>query len=793
MTTRMLINATVANELRIAIVEDGELIELDIETADQNQLKGNIYKGVVHNVEQSLAACFVDIGGHKQGFLPFGDIAPSVYSRKWNQGESPRITDVIKRGQEIVVQVQKDAIGEKGATLTTYLSLPGRFTVLLPGSDANGVSRKIDDETARKKIRAVASKIEKPEDCGFIVRTSGLGQTRAAIQKDLNNVIAIYEKVNKSAAIARAPSLLYAEPDLVARTLRDFFNEDIDEVWIDSREEYETARRYFEDLMPSEAERIHWYQNPIPIFAYHHVEEQIEATFHRTVALPSGGSIVIDETEALVAIDVNSGKMTSEKDHEDTVFKTNLEAAEVAAQQLKLRDLGGIVVIDFIDMELRKNEQAVEKALLEVSKQDKARYKISKINAQGLCVLTRQRIRQGMRRAFQRRCQTCVGTGWIRTPESHSLSLLRRVETRLAQGGVGEVRVSTHRETAEYLLNMKRAELMALEREHRCRILVAAKSEMDRNADDVVFLSKGEMLAEITDRLPPREERRLDRSSKRKRIKKRRAAELEGPANGEPRGEGGEGERLERSGKRRRRSRRDRGSEMGLQSGEANGHDLRLAASNDSEAPAPNGSDSGERPSANRGAHKGATFTGRPPPEVLARLKAERRARMMNQRPGRAAQPIGTAAMDVTSSPPSPAPPSSEPSSNGVEIRPPSEISAIPETLETPMLEAIEVDYATEGPPEPFEAPVSAVARAEREFEAAAVSTFGHRESEPAVEPKAHQMPLAVREDGEVAPLVDGAAAPATGGLAEPRKPGLLERLRGAGRPPLGPPPDGDA
>ncbi|MCK6549522.1 Rne/Rng family ribonuclease, partial [Myxococcota bacterium] len=642
MTTRMLINATVADELRIAIVEDGELVELDIETTDQNQLRGNIYKGVVHNVEQSLAACFVDIGGHKQGFLPFDEITPNLYGRKVKDGENVRITDVIKRGQEIVVQVMKDAVGEKGATLTTHLSIPGRFTVLMPGSDASGVSRKIEDETARKKIRAIAAKIERPEDCGFIVRTAGLGQGRTAIQKDLNLVIALYEKVQKSASIARAPSLLYAEPDLISRTLRDFFSDEIDEVWIDSREEYEAARSYFEELMPEFVERIQWYQNPIPIFAYYHVEEQIEATFHRQVQLPSGGSIVIDQTEALVAIDVNSGKNTSERDHEDTVYKTNLEAAEEVARQLKLRDLGGIIVVDFIDMELRKNERSVEKALAEAAKLDKARYKISKINAQGLCVLTRQRIRQGMRRAFQRRCSVCAGTGWLRTPESHSLSLLRRVETRLAQGGVGEVRVSTHRETAEFILNHKRSELLALEREYHCRIIISARLEMDRDADDVVFLSKGEMLAEITDRLPPREERRDLRSLRRRKKKKKALAAVAGEAEAHEDLDEAEAtdqatrtersERVERKEKRKKR-RRDREGREGREKrvADAPAEAAAEAQVEGGEAAVDGSEGQPQAPRAERaptpeemGRFDGtgaATFTGRPPPEVLERLR----------------------------------------------------------------------------------------------------------------------------------------------------------------------------
>lgn len=654
MTIKMLINATAQNELRIAVVEDGELAELDIEAAETSTLKGNIYKGVVHNVEGSLEAAFVDIGSHKQGFLPFSEIKPDQFYRRWSAKEAPRITDVVRRGQDIVVQVAKDAIGDKGVTLTTYLSLAGRYTVLMPGSDAGGISRKIEDDKMRKRIRAMASKLEKPEGCGFIVRTAGLNQTRVGIQKDLTAVSAQFEKVKKAAEIARAPSILYAEPDLVARTLRDFFNEDIDEVWIDTKEEYDAAVQYFEEVMPDSLDRLHYYSNPIPIFAYHHVEEQIESTFERRVGLPSGGSIVVDQTEALVAIDVNSGKNTREGGHEDTVFATNCEAAEEIARQLKLRDLGGIVVIDFIDMEMTKHKREVEKVLAEAAKDDKARYKISRINSKGLCVLTRQRIRQGMRRAFQHRCETCGGTGWRRSAESHSLSLVRRVEARLAQGGVGEARVTTHRETAEYLLNERRAQLMALERQYDCRIVVRARPDIDRGTDEVKFLSKGEVLAEITDKLPPREDRRRDRAQrKRRRAKKRREANVD---TGEVAVSDVPSKSKSKSKRKRRRGDREEGGS------EARGGE-QIAARGDKSASAPEAR--GGSPTLE--AKGDTTFTGRPSAEMLERLRAERQARRSrreNQRgpenpangadaPAKAATPA-TVSEEARSGPPAP-------------------------------------------------------------------------------------------------------------------------------------------
>ncbi len=580
MTVRMLVNATAPNELRIAVVEDGELVELDVEAAEKSTLRGNIYKGVIHNVEGSLEAAFVDIGSHKQGFLPFSEVSEESFDRP-SKSKDPKINEVLKRGQEIVVQVAKDAVGEKGATLTTYLSIPGRYTVLMPGSDSSGaISRKIEDDKTRKRIKAMAQKLEKPEDCGFIIRTAGLNQTRVAIQRDLDKVGSQWTKLQKASKIARAPSILHAEPDLVARTLRDFFTDDIDEVLIDTKDEYEAAVAYFDEVMPDYRERLKHYQNPIPIFAYHRVEEQIESTFERRVPLPSGGSIVIDETEALVAVDVNSGKMTSEGDHEGTVFKTNVEAAEEVARQLRLRDLGGIVVVDFIDMEMTKHKREVEKVLAEAATDDKARWKISRINSKGLCVFTRQRIRQGMRKAYQHRCGVCDGTGWMRTAESHSLSLMRRIETRLAQGGVGEVRVKTHRETAEYLNNHRRSEILSLERQYHCRVVVVARPDIDRSHDEVQFLSHGELLAEITDKLPPRE-RRKERRGKRRRKRKKRDDEMIEATE----------EKEDKPRKKRSRKRR---------------------------------SETEEAPIAAKG---DTTFTGKPSPEMLAKLKAEREER----------------------------------------------------------------------------------------------------------------------------------------------------------------------
>lgn len=730
MTTRMLINATVPEELRIAVVEDGELVDLDIESVEGSSIKGNIYKGVVHNVEASLAAAFINFGDHKQGFLPFDEVSPDLFGKKWDKKEPPRITDVLKRGQEIVVQAAKDPVGEKGAALTTYLSIPGRFTVLMPGSDARGISRKVEDGATRKQVKAIAEEITVPEGCGFIIRTAGLDQPKEAIQRDLDRLADILANIDRTAKIARAPSILHSEPDLIVRTLRELFNEDIDEVLIDSREEYEATRSYFEELMPQYVERIKHYQNPIPIFTYHHVEEQVEATFQRVVPLPSGGSIVIDETEAMTAIDVNSGKMTSERDHEETVYKTNLEAAHVIAQQLRLRDHGGIVVIDFIDMEMSKHNRAVEAALKDAAADDKARVKVSRILSNGLCIVTRQRIRGGIKKTTRHRCPACGGTGWLRSPESHSLSLLKRIEARLAQGEVEEVRVSTHKMTAEFLLNHKRSELLGLERQYRCRILVVVKLELDRATDEVKFLSKGELLQEMTDKLPPREKRKKLSERKKKKPRKGRGDREEGA----PRAPKAPASRPERSER----------------------HDRPELTEPPSEG--------------------GVTFTGRPPKELIEKIRREAEERR-KARAGRSVAREGDEAPPGGAAPPEPPPPSQTPA--------PAE--SWTSVFSTPPVEVAEDMIEDSRTPEPTEA-ADGLAAAEPEDEDVSASD---RPSKPPRKPRTRARSARGRgrkdggsEEGAALAEEERGSEPPPGAPSEeePQSGGFLKRLLGGGR-----------
>jgi ribonuclease E len=490
----MLINASAEEEVRVAIVEDGVLTDLDVETASREKIRGNIYKGIVANVEASLDAAFIEFGHAKQGFLAFDDLRPELWDPSWKGEGRPRITDVLHRRQEIVVQVIKEEMGSKGAAVTSYLSLPGRYVVLMhSGGGRGGVSRKIEDEKARQKAKETLDKLKAPDDLGIIIRTAGTGRSRAELQKDLNSLSRQWQKMMESADIARAPSLLYREPDLVVRTIRDYLAPDVDEVLIDDPDEHEEAVLYFSGGPPpaaepeavapppsvaekSDSDRIKLYQGNVPLFEKFGVESQIEALYKRVAPLPSGGSISIDQTEALVAIDVNSGRSTRESDHESTVYKTNLEAAAEIARQLRLRDMGGIVVVDFIDMESRRHDRDVESRVKEAVKTDKARVKVGRISDNGLLEITRQRLRQAHRLVSHEPCPSCKGTGVIRAVPGQAVAALRELQTRAAGGGglLSAVSARLPVEVANHLQNHKRLELEAVAGQWNLRVEVLA-------------------------------------------------------------------------------------------------------------------------------------------------------------------------------------------------------------------------------------------------------------------------------------------------------------------------------
>jgi len=493
MIRKMLINSVDPEESRMAIVEDGMLAELIIETSLQELCRGNIYNGKIVNIEPSLQATFVEYSDGRHGFLPFSEIHPSYYaphSEESRREGRPRIQDVIKRHQEVIVQVEKEETATKGAALTTYISLPGRYLVLMPGSDGGGISRKIEGEKERRKIKEIVHELEVPEGMGLIVRTAGLERNKSDLAKDLHYLLRLWESILAKSKKASSPSLIYQERDLVIRSIRDYFTPDIDEVLIDNKEVYNRAKDFFRAVMPRYQNKVTLYGEKRPLFSKYELEKQLEIIYERKVPLKSGGSIVIDPTEALVAVDVNSGRATQERGMEETAFKTNLEAAEEIACQLRLRDLGGLVVIDFIDMWDRKHKQEVERSLRNALKPDKARVETGRIGRFGLLELSRQRIRPAVSGRSFIPCANCSGSGLVKSTEAAALNVMRRIQAGLAKGGCIQVRVEVPEEVATYLLNQKRAELFRLEKQYGLKIQIVGELGLPSHEYNVEFSRK---------------------------------------------------------------------------------------------------------------------------------------------------------------------------------------------------------------------------------------------------------------------------------------------------------------
>jgi ribonuclease E len=512
MSRKMLINALHAEEARVAIVEDGRLVDLDVEIAGNEQIRGNIYKGVVVRVEQGLQAAFVDVGLKKLGFLQMGELHPENW--KWRDDvpedqrhRRPRIQEILRRGQELIVQVEKGERDNKGSALTTYASLPGRYMVLMPGSDSSGISRKVEAEGERKKLKEIISEMTIPEGYGYIIRTEAVGRTREELQKDLDSLIALYEGVRAQGATMKGAGLIYQESALIIRTIRDYFSADIDEVLVDSKDVYKDVRECLKEIDPQFEKLVKMHQEKRPIFSRYQLEEQIDLIYEKKVPLKSGGSIFIEPTEALVSIDVNSGKSTGEKGVEDTAFKTNMEAAEEAARQLRLRDLGGLIVIDFIDMRDRKHNAEVEKTLKAALKADKARVNVSRISEFGLLEMSRQRIRQTLNQASTLECPHCDGRGKVKSVEAMALSFLRKVHAAAAKGTIGEVVGSLPLEVAYYLLNRKRHELSQIESDYDIEVTVKGKPSYLLNQMELELVKREKIpQEEAPERVQPRKE-----------------------------------------------------------------------------------------------------------------------------------------------------------------------------------------------------------------------------------------------------------------------------------------------
>jgi len=475
---RMLINATQAEERRLAIVDGQKLLDYEIEIEGREQRKGNIYKAVVTRVEPSLEACFVDYGEERHGFLSFKEISKQYFS----SGVAPsqaRIQDVIKEGQELLVQVEKEERGNKGAALTSFISLAGRYVVLMPNNPrGGGVSRRIEGDD-RAELKEAMDQLQYPNGMSIIARTAGIGRTAAELQWDLNYLLKLWNAIDGAGKSNKGAFLIYQESSLVIRAIRDYFNVEIGDILIDTDDLYEQAHQFMSHVMPEHAERVKRYRDDTPLFSRFQIEHQIESAYARTVTLPSGGAIVIDHTEALVSVDVNSARSIKGGDIEETATRTNLEAADEVARQMRLRDLGGLIVIDFIDMEESKNRREVENRLRDALRQDRARVQFGSISKFGLLEMSRQRLRPALSEGASIPCPRCGGAGHIRDSESSALQILRIIQEESMKDNTAAVYAQVPVEVASYLLNEKRTEIAKIEIKQRINVLLIPNKSLE--------------------------------------------------------------------------------------------------------------------------------------------------------------------------------------------------------------------------------------------------------------------------------------------------------------------------
>ncbi|MXY14265.1 MAG: Rne/Rng family ribonuclease [Proteobacteria bacterium] len=477
---RILINATQQEELRVGMVDGQRLYDLDIELPSRNQKKDNIYKGTITRIQPSLEAAFVNYGAERHGFLPFKEISRDFLSGSpSNNGERVPIRNLISEGQEIIVQVEREERGNKGAALTTYISLAGRYLVLMPNNPrANGVSRRIEGED-REEIRNVLSKLEVPKGMGVIARTAGVGHTPEDLQWDLDYLQKVYAAIKAAANSKNKPFLIYQESNVIIRALRDHLRDDISEIIIDDPDVFREAQKFVEQVMPHNLKKLKQYEDHVPLFNRYQIESQIESAFEREVTLPSGGSMVIDHTEAMICIDINSARATKGSDIEETALNTNLEAADETARQLRLRDLGGLIIIDFIDMTPEKNRREVEKRLREALKIDRARVQLGHISQFGLLEMSRQRLRPSLEESSQIVCPRCTGHGTIRSVESLALAVLRLIEEEAMKESTGKVIAKLPVEVTSFLLNEKRIGISEIEARHAVQLVIVPDPNLE--------------------------------------------------------------------------------------------------------------------------------------------------------------------------------------------------------------------------------------------------------------------------------------------------------------------------
>ncbi|MEX2516371.1 MAG: Rne/Rng family ribonuclease, partial [Gammaproteobacteria bacterium] len=475
---RMLINATQPEELRVALVDGQRLYDLDIESSSREQTKSNVYKCKVVRIEPSLEAAFVDFGAERHGFLPFKEIARSLFDEDAIKGRF-NVKDHLQVGQELIIQVEKPERGNKGAALTTFVSLAGRYLVLMPNNPrAGGVSRQIEGDD-RAEAREAMSSLEIPEGMGLILRTAGVGKSGEELQWDLDYLLRVWSAIETATRERAAPFLIYRESEVIIRAIRDYLRQDINEILIDNTEVYDRARDFMQQVMPQNLSKLKLYDDREPLFTRYQVENQIESAFSREVTLPSGGAVIIDHTEALISIDINSARSTAGSDIEDTALNTNLEAAEEIARQLRLRDIGGLIVIDFIDMMNPRNQREVENKMRDSVHDDRARVQVNRISRFGLLEMSRQRLRPSLGESSHIVCPRCDGTGHIRGVESLSLSVLRLIEEESMKENTAKVVAQLPVDVATFLLNEKRISLHEIEQRTAVGIILIPNIDME--------------------------------------------------------------------------------------------------------------------------------------------------------------------------------------------------------------------------------------------------------------------------------------------------------------------------
>ncbi|ESP91986.1 ribonuclease, Rne/Rng family, partial [Pseudoalteromonas luteoviolacea 2ta16] len=490
---RMLINATQQEEMRVALVDGQRLYDLDIESPGHEQKKANIYKGKITRIEPSLEAAFVDYGAERHGFLPLKEIAKTYFPEGYTFNGRPNIKDVIKEGQEVIVQVDKEERGQKGAALTTFISVAGSYLVLMPNNPrAGGISRRIEGDE-RIELKEALSRLKLPKGMGLIVRTAGVGKSFEELEYDLKALLVHWQAIQEAADSRKAPFLIHQESNVIFRAIRDYLRRDIGEILIDKQKVFDEARAHIERFRPDFINRVKLYKNDVPLFTHYQIESQIESAFQREVRLPSGGSIVIDPTEALTSIDINSSKATKGGDIEETALNTNLEAADEIARQLRLRDLGGLIVIDFIDMTPPRHQREVENRLKEAVRADRARVQIGKISRFGLLEMSRQRLRPSLGEASQHSCPRCNGQGTIRSNESIALSILRLIEEEAIKENTAQVNAQVPVKVGSFLLNEKRRAVQRIEKRHNCHVVIIPNQHLETPHYEVVRLRKDDV------------------------------------------------------------------------------------------------------------------------------------------------------------------------------------------------------------------------------------------------------------------------------------------------------------